>query len=72
MASSPWAPTIQSYMIHVPERDPTKVATRMHQAILCRLPIWQAHKEVLAIERGANDPYPESNILQPDCFHRPT
>ena len=50
MASSPWEPTIRSYMIHVPERDPTKAATRMHQAILCHLPIRQAHEELREVD----------------------
>ena len=68
MASSPWAPTIRLYTIHVPERDPTKAATRMHQAILCHLPIRQTHEEALVIERGTNDPYLESNVLWPDRF----
>ena len=47
-------------MIHVPERDPTEVATRMHQAFLCHMPIWQAHKEALAIKGGTDNPHPES------------
>ena len=59
-------------MTHVPERDPTKAAIRMHQAILCRLPIWQAHKEALVIKRGANDAHLESNVFQPYCFCRQT
>ena len=68
MASLPWAPAVQSHKIHVPERDSTIAATRMHQAILRCLPVRQAHEEALAIKRGANEFHSESNFIRPDRF----
>ena len=44
----------------------------MHQAILRRLPVWQAHEEALVIKRGADKPHSESNFIRPDHFRQPT